>query len=50
MTTPMGILKDKDSAAMQKEMELTEAILPQLSHPVLQMVQMMMEKMGKEMM
>jgi len=47
MMMHMAILMGKGSQMMQKEMELTQAIMPQLSPSVRQMVQMMMEKMGK---
>jgi hypothetical protein len=45
MGTHMAILMEKGMEMMHKEMELTEAVLPQLPPPVRQMVQMMMESM-----
>jgi hypothetical protein len=46
MMTHMSILMERGPQMMQKEMELTQAVLPQLSPPVRQMVQMMLDKMG----
>ena len=46
MTTHMSILMEKGPSMMQKEMELTEAVLPRLAPPMRQMVQMMMGQMG----
>ncbi len=45
MGTHMAILMEKGREMMRKEMELTEAVLPQLPAHVRQMVQMMMEQM-----
>lgn len=46
MGTHMAILMEKGQEMMRKEMELTEAVLPQLPAHVRQMVQMMMQEMG----
>ncbi len=46
MGTHMAILMEKGQEMMRKEMELTEAVLPQLPAHVRQMVQMMMQGMG----
>lgn len=45
MGTHMAIVMEKGMEMVRKEMELTEAVLPQLPPPVRQMVQRMMESM-----
>jgi hypothetical protein len=46
MSTHMGILQEKGQAAVRKEMELTQAVLPELSPTAQATVQKMMKSMG----
>lgn len=48
MATHMGIVMEKGPQMMQKEMELTQAVLPQLPTSVRQMVQTMLNKLGAD--